>query len=179
MEALTYHESYPGHHLQLALDSENESLPPFRRYSDFTGYIEGWGLYSESLGFEIGGYQDPASRFGRLTYDAWRAARLVVDTGIHRYGWSRQQAIDYLKSNTGLSEVNIESEVDRYIAWPGQALAYKIGELTIQRIRRDAEERLGDGFDLCAFHDELLSQGAQPLSVLEKRMLRWIDSQAK
>jgi len=175
MEALTYHESYPGHHLQLTLDQENESIPIYRRYGAFTAYIEGWGLYSESLGAEIGGYQDPASRFGRLTYDAWRAARLVVDTGIHRYGWSRQKAIDYMKRNTGLSEVNIESEVDRYIAWPGQALAYKIGELTIQRIRRDAEARLAERFDIRAFHDELLSRGAMPLSILESRMTGWID----
>lgn len=178
MEALTYHESYPGHHLQLTLDQENDAIPVYRRYGDFTAYIEGWGLYSESLGAEIGGYQTPESRFGRLTYDAWRAARLVVDTGLHRYGWSRQKAIDYMKRNTGLSEVNIESEVDRYIAWPGQALAYKIGELTIHRIRRDAESRLGSQFDIRAFHDELLSEGAMPLSVLESRMQKWVTAAA-
>lgn len=175
MEALTYHESYPGHHFQLTLDQENDAIPIYRRYGDFTAYIEGWGLYSESLGGEIGGYREPASRFGQLTYDAWRAARLVVDTGMHRYGWSRQKAIDYMKRNTGLSEVNIESEVDRYIAWPGQALAYKIGELTIQRVRRDAETRLGDRFDIRAFHDELLSRGGMPLSILESRMNHWTD----
>ena len=177
-ESLTYHESYPGHHLQLTLAQENENIPAFRRYGDFTAYVEGWGLYAEGLGAELGGYQDPASRFGRLSYDAWRAARLVVDTGIHRYGWSRQRAIDYMRHNTGLSQVNIESEIDRYIAWPGQALAYKIGELTIKGIRRDAETRLGDAFDVRAFHDALLADGAMPLSILKSRMTEWIDRQA-
>jgi len=177
MEALTYHEAYPGHHLQLSLDIENASLPAFRRHGEFTAYVEGWGLYAEGLGSLIGGYRDPPSRFGRLTYDAWRAARLVVDTGIHRYHWSRQKAINYMKANTGLSEVNIESEVDRYIAWPGQALAYKIGELTIRRIRIEAERRLGERFDLRRFHDALLCCGAQPLSILETRMRAWVDAQ--
>ncbi len=178
MEALTYHEAYPGHLFQIPLDLENESLPKFRRHGSFTAYIEGWALYAEGLGYELDGYQTPESRFGRLAYDAWRAARLVVDTGIHRKRWTRQQAVDYMKANTGLSELNINSEVDRYIAWPGQALAYKIGELTIRRLREKAERHLGDGFDVREFHDELLSQGAQPLSILEARMDRWIVARA-
>ncbi len=178
MEALTYHEAYPGHLFQIPLDLENEDLPKFRRYSSFTAYIEGWALYAEGLGYEIGGYQTPESRFGRLAYDAWRAARLVVDTGVHRNRWTRQEAVDYMQANTGLSELNINSEVDRYIAWPGQALAYKIGELTIRRLREKAESHLGELFDVREFHDELLSQGAQPLSILEGRMNRWIAARA-
>jgi uncharacterized protein (DUF885 family) len=178
MEALTYHEAYPGHLLQIPLDLENESLPMFRRHGSFTAYVEGWALYAEGLGYEIGGYQTPESRFGRLAYDAWRAARLVVDTSMHRKRWTRQQAVDYMKANTGLSELNINSEVDRYIAWPGQALAYKIGELTIRKLRDDAESRLGESFDVREFHDELLAQGAQPLSMLAERMNRWIAARA-
>ncbi|MEZ6086381.1 MAG: DUF885 domain-containing protein [Phycisphaerae bacterium] len=179
MEALTYHEAYPGHLFQIPLDLENPNLPTFRRHASFTAYIEGWALYAEGLGYEIGGYQTPESRFGRLAYDAWRAARLVVDTGMHRKRWTRQQAVDYMKANTGLSELNINSEVDRYIAWPGQALAYKIGELTIRKLRDDAETQLGESFDLREFHDELLSQGAQPLSILKERMSRWIAARAE
>ncbi len=179
MEALTYHEAYPGHLFQIPLDLENPNLPTFRRHASFTAYIEGWALYAEGLGYEIGGYQTPESRFGRLAYDAWRAARLVVDTGMHRKRWTRQQAVDYMKANTGLSELNINSEVDRYISWPGQALAYKIGELTIRKLRDDAETQLGDSFDLREFHDELLSQGAQPLSILKERMNRWIAARAE
>ena len=162
-EALTFHEALPGHHFQMSLDIENKHLPHFRRYSDFTAYIEGWGLYSESLGAEIGGYADPASRFGRLTFDAWRAARLVVDTGIHRKRWPREQSVAYMRQNTGLSEVDINSEIDRYIAWTGQALAYKIGELVIHRLRHEAELALVDRFDVRAFDDTLLAEGAQPL----------------
>ncbi|GJM23632.1 MAG: X-Pro dipeptidyl-peptidase [Phycisphaerae bacterium] len=179
MEALSYHEAYPGHLFQIPLDLENPELPMFRRYGSFTAYIEGWALYAEGLGFEIGGYQTPESRFGRHAYDAWRAARLVVDTGIHRKRWTRQQAVDYMKTNTGLSELNINSEVDRYIAWPGQALAYKIGELTIRKLRAKAEMHMGDSFDVREFHDELLSQGAQPLSILTERMNRWIAVRAE
>lgn len=178
MEALAYHEARPGHHLQIALAMENRSLPDFRRHAGFTIFVEGWALYAESLGAELGGYRSPYSRFGRLTYDAWRAARLVVDTGMHHFGWTREQAVEFMKRNTALAELNIISEVDRYIAWPGQALAYKIGELAIHDLRRLAEERLGEAFDVRAFHDALLAEGALPLDVLRARMARWIDEQA-
>lgn len=179
LEALTYHESVPGHHLQIALDQENKSLPSFRRYAGFTAYVEGWALYCEKLGYEIGGYRDPYSRFGQLTFEMWRACRLVVDTGMHHKGWSRQQAIGYMIANTSLAEVDIEAEVDRYISWPGQALAYKIGELRISALRRKAESVLGDRFDLRAFHDALLSGGAMPIDILDHRMERWIADSHK
>lgn len=179
MEALAYHEAMPGHHLQIALAQENVSLPRFRRYADFSVFVEGWGLYSELLGKEIGGYRDPYSDFGRLTFDVWRAARLVVDTGIHYFGWDRQRAVDYMRHNTALAELNIESEVDRYVAWPGQALAYKIGQLEILDLRRKAEAALGDRFDIRAFHDELLGRGAIPLDILRSRMQSWIASQKR
>ncbi len=171
-ESLTYHEAVPGHHFQLALDQENTSLLKFRRYAGYTAYVEGWALYAESLGDELGGYQDPYSRFGRLTFDAWRASRLVVDTGMHHFRWSREDAIRYMMQNTALAPIDIENEVDRYIAWPGQALAYKIGERVIQQLRRDAEVRAGgpESFDLRAFHDRLLSGGAMPLELLRERM---------
>ncbi len=174
LEALTYHESVPGHHFQIALDRENQRLPKFRRYGSFTAYVEGWALYSEKLGYEIGGYRDAYSRFGQLTFEMWRACRLVVDTGMHAKGWSRQEAIDFLSTHTSLASIDIEAEVDRYIAWPGQALAYKIGELRIVALRREAERRLGDAFDLRAFHDALLSGGAMPIDRLEERMRRWM-----
>ncbi|MCA9256272.1 MAG: DUF885 domain-containing protein, partial [Phycisphaerales bacterium] len=153
MEALAYHEAQPGHHLQLALSQERRDWPAFRRFEYINAFIEGWALYSERLGYELGGYRDPYSRFGQLTYDTWRSARLVVDTGMHYFGWSREKAIEFMKENTGLSEQNIVSEVDRYIAWPGQALAYKIGQLEILRLRAEAEQALGDKFDIRAFHD--------------------------
>jgi uncharacterized protein (DUF885 family) len=179
LEVLTYHETIPGHHLQYTLDQENAGLPKFRRYATFTAYSEGWALYAEKLGYELGGYKDPYSRFGQLTFEMWRACRLVVDTGIHLKGWSRQQAIDYIAANTGLAMLDIEAEVDRYITWPGQALAYKIGELRILEIRKQAERALGEKFDLRAFHDALLSGGAMPLDMLEQRMGNWVASQAK
>jgi len=169
-ESLTYHEAVPGHHLQLALDQENSNLLKFRRYAGYTAYVEGWALYAESLGAELGGYQDPWARFGRLTFDAWRACRLVVDTGIHYFRWPRQQAVRYMVQNAALAPIDIENEIDRYVAWPGQALAYKIGEQVFQRIRRDAEARLCASFDIRAFHDRLLEGGAMPLSLLEERM---------
>lgn len=175
LEALTYHEAIPGHHFQMALDQENKYLPKFRRYGSFTAYVEGWALYTEKLGYEIGGYKDVYSRFGQLTFEMWRACRLVVDTGMHAKGWSRQQAIDFMAANTSLARLDIESEIDRYISWPGQALAYKIGELRILALRREAEKKLGDKFDLRAFHDALLSDGAMPIDVLETRMRTWIS----
>lgn len=178
MEALAYHEAMPGHHLQVSLAQENGNLPKFRRYAGFTVYVEGWGLYSESLGFDLGGYADPYSDYGRLTFDAWRSCRLVVDTGIHYFGWSRQKAIDFMKANTSMTELDIAAEVDRYIAWPGQALAYKIGQLAILDLRREAESKLGPRFDVRAFHDELLGQGALPMEILRKRMRAWVDRQA-
>ena len=175
--ALSLHEAVPGHHLQLALQQEIESLPNFRKFSGFTAFVEGWALYAERLGLEAGFYEDPYSDFGRLTMEIWRACRLVVDTGIHYFGWSREQAIAYMTDNSALSEHNIRSEVDRYISWPGQALAYKMGELKIRELRKMAEEKLGERFDLRAFHDMLLGSGAVPLDVLEANVQAWVDGQ--
>ncbi len=177
LEALTYHEAIPGHHFQMALHQEKQGLPKFRRYGSFTAFVEGWALYAEKLGYEIGGYQDVYARFGQLTFEMWRACRLVVDTGIHVKGWSRQQAIDFMTANTSLAMLDIESEIDRYITWPGQALAYKIGELRILALRREVEEKLGTRFDLPSFHDALLEDGAMPIDMLEKRMKKWLAKQ--
>ena len=177
LEALSLHEAVPGHHLQLALQAELDELHPLSRESSYTAFIEGWALYSERLGKEIGFYKDPYQDFGRLSMEAWRASRLVVDTGIHWMGWSRQQAIDYMTDNTALSPHNIVAEVDRYIGWPGQALAYKTGELAISRIRRQAEERLGDRFDIRRFHDRVLEAGSIPLPLLEQRVNSWIEQE--
>ncbi len=174
MEALTIHEAVPGHHLQIALAHELEGVPKFRRFGGYTAFVEGWALYSESLGEEMGFYQDPYSKFGQLTYEIWRAIRLVVDTGMHALGWSRQDAIDFFKANTPKAEHDIVVEVDRYIVWPGQALAYKIGELKIKELRALGEAQLGDRFDIRAFHDEVLGQGALPLDLLQARIEQWI-----
>ncbi|MCH1929816.1 DUF885 domain-containing protein [Shewanella sp. A25] len=170
LEALTLHEAVPGHHLQISINSELSNLPDFRRYGYISAFGEGWGLYSEYLGLEAGFYKDPYSNFGRLTYEMWRAARLVVDTGMHAQGWSRQQAIDFMASNTALSLHNVTTEIDRYITWPGQALSYKIGELTIKRLRAKAEKALGEQFDIRAFHDAVLANGSVPMSILEQQI---------
>ncbi|MET4675202.1 DUF885 family protein [Luteibacter sp. ME-Dv--P-043b] len=179
MPALTLHESMPGHALQLALSAEQQGLPDFRRDGYISAYGEGWALYSEYLGEEMGIYHTPYEHFGFLTYQMWRACRLVVDTGIHHLGWSRQQAIDYLSSNTALSQREIANEVDRYISWPGQALSYDLGYLKIRALREKAEKALGESFDLRAFHDTVLSLGSVPLPVLEQHVDEWIAAQRK
>lgn len=179
LPALTLHEAVPGHHLQIALSQELEDLPNVRRYTYISAFGEGWGLYSEYLGKEVDFYETPYDDFGRLSYEMWRATRLVVDTGIHTKGWSRQQAVDYMLENTALSEHNVRTEVDRYITWPAQALSYKIGELTIKRLRKEAENRLGDRFDVRAFHKAVLAHGSVPLTTLEANIERFITSQAE
>jgi len=174
IEVLSVHEAVPGHHLQLALQMELGDMPEFRRYSFITAFVEGWGLYSESLGYDLGLYRDPYSRFGALTYEMWRAIRLVVDTGMHYKGWTRQQAIDFFRDNAAKTEVDIINEIDRYLSMPGQALAYKIGQLRILELRAKAEQTLGASFDIRRFHDALLGGGSLPLEVLAIRMDRWL-----
>ena len=178
MLPLTLHESVPGHHLQISIANELPEQPMFRRQAGFTAYVEGWALYSEQLGYDMGLYSDPYDRMGQLSYEMWRAVRLVVDTGMHSQGMSRQQAIDYFIANAPKSEHDITNEIDRYLGTPGQALAYKIGQMKISELRAKAQARLGDRFDIRAFHDELLGAGALPLSVLETRMNTWLDAQA-
>lgn len=176
LESLTLHEAVPGHHLQIALTKELNHLPPFRQNLYISAFGEGWGLYCEWLGIEMGFYQNPYTNFGRLTYEMWRACRLVVDTGIHALGWSREQAISYLAENTALSLHEVCTEIDRYIGWAGQALSYKIGELKIKELRKKAEAELKEKFDIREFHDTLLSQETVNLSIMEKIANKYIQS---
>jgi uncharacterized protein (DUF885 family) len=178
-EAIAYHEGVPGHHLQISIAQELRDLPPFRKFGRYSAFSEGWALYTETLAHEMGFYQDPYSEYGRLQNLMWRSIRLVVDTGVHSQHWSRQQMIDFFHEHTAMDDQNIENEVDRYIAWPGQALSYKLGEMTILRMRAKAKAKLGSKFDIRAFHDAVLSQGALPLDVLESYLNDWIEAQAK
>jgi uncharacterized protein (DUF885 family) len=177
VEAIAYHEGIPGHHLQISLAQELPGLPKFRQHESYTAFVEGWALYAERLGKEVGRYQDPYSDYGRLENEMWRAIRLVVDTGVHEKHWSREQMVDYFHRYTAMDEPNVQSEVDRYIAWPGQALAYKLGQLEILKLRQEAKDRLGARFDLRAFHDEVLGGGALPLDILDQRVQQWIETQ--
>jgi uncharacterized protein (DUF885 family) len=177
MESLLLHEAVPGHHLQTARARELRDSPAFRRYLWFPAFGEGWALYAESLGYEMGFYKDPYQRFGNLSAEMARASRLAVDTGLHAFGWSRQQAIDYLAANAGLTQAFAIAEVDRYLVWPGQAAAYKVGELKIKALRAKAKAALGDRFDLRLFHNAVIDNGGLPLVVLEQQIDEWIATQ--
>src|SRR5206468_11358764 len=177
MESTAYHEGVPGHHLQISIAQELENLPPVRQQTSYTAFVEGWALYSERLGKDVGFYKDPYSDYGRLQDEMWRAIRLVVDTGVHSQHWTRQQMVDYFHDHSSLDETNIQSEVDRYIAWPAQALGYKMGQLKILELRDKAKTALGSKFDLKAFHDQVLDSGALPMDVLEHRVDAWIATQ--
>jgi uncharacterized protein (DUF885 family) len=179
VEAIAYHEGVPGHHLQLSLAHELTDIPNFRKFGGYTAFVEGWGLYSEHLGKDAGFYQDAYSDYGRLEADIWRAIRLVVDTGVHSKHWTRDQMVKYFHDHSNIDETTIQSEVDRYIAWPGQALAYKMGQMKILELRSRAQKTLGDKFDMRAFHDEILDAGPLPLDVLEPRIDAWIARQSK
>ena len=178
VEAIAYHEGIPGHHLQISLAQEMTGLPEFRKYAGYTAFVEGWALYSERLAHEMGRYQDPYSEYGRLENEMWRDIRLVIDTGVHSKHWSRDQMVEYFHKYTAMDEPNIQTEVDRYIAWPGQALAYKLGQLEILKLRDDARQKLGDKINIRAFHDEVLSNGALPLNVLHEQVENWISTQS-
>lgn len=177
--ALTLHEAVPGHHLQISLAREMDELPPVRRYTYISAFGEGWGLYSEYLGKEVGIYKTPYEEFGRLSYEMWRACRLVVDTGMHLKGWSREKALNYMLDNTALSEHNVRTEIDRYISWPAQALSYKIGEIEIRRLRQTTEQALGSRFDIRTFHDKVLEHGSVPLSILKENISAYIRSESQ
>ena len=177
IEAIAYHEGVPGHHLQISIGQELKGLPAFRKNGEYTAFVEGWALYSERLGKEIGFYEDPYSDYGRLENEMWRAIRLVIDTGVHEKHWSRDQMVEYFHRYTAMDEPNVQSEVDRYIAWPGQALAYKLGQLEILRLREEARQKLGAKFDLRAFHDEVVGSGPLPLGVLHSQVESWISAQ--
>jgi uncharacterized protein (DUF885 family) len=177
LEALSYHEAVPGHHFQIALSRELDSLPLFRKLSHHTAYIEGWALYVERLALDMGFYNDPYSDFGRLTFDAWRSARLVIDTGIHVFNWTREQARDYLRNCTSLCEADITAEIDRYCVMPAQACSYKIGQIVILKLRKKAQKELKENFDYKKFHDFLLMGGALPLDVLENQFEKWLERQ--
>ncbi len=179
VESVAYHEGIPGHHLQISIAQETTGLPEFRKYQDYTAFVEGWALYSERLGKEMGFYKDPYSDYGRLDNDMWRAIRLVVDTGVHSQHWTRQQMVDYFHDHSSLDETNVQAEVDRYIAWPAQALGYKMGQLKILELRDKAKTALGPKFDIKAFHDAVLDSGALPMDVLEQRVDAWIASEKK
>jgi uncharacterized protein (DUF885 family) len=177
VEDIAYHEGIPGHHLQMSIAQELTDIPTFRKYQHYTAYIEGWGLYAERLGKDVGFYQDPYSDYGRLEGDIWRAIRLVVDTGVHSQHWTREQMVAYFQDHSNIDDTSIQAEVDRYVAWPSQALAYKVGQLKILELRDRAKTALGDKFDLRAFHDQIIDSGALPLDVLSDRIDAWIASQ--
>ena len=177
VESIAYHEGIPGHHLQISIGQEQEGVPQFRKFGEYTAFVEGWGLYAERLGKDVGFYQDPYSDYGRLENDIWRAIRLVVDTGVHSQGWSRDQMVAYFHDHSNIDEPSVQSEVDRYIAWPGQALAYKVGQLKILELRSRAQKTLGDKFDIRAFHDQVIDSGAMPLDLLEQHIDAWIGTQ--